>query len=237
MSNSDTMIINFDDYNNNKNIILAEEHPFDDLDLSEIGNPSISEVDKLLDRYCNSINPLLCSSKQLFREIYTIVSISHTDDIYTISSRIAKEIDKFENRATKYQVGRDFISVAQYIICTFCDEMIGSSIKTIGESSWSQVSLLYKYYQEGYGGDKFFYLLDKFNQNPTKYIELMELSYLCLALGFGGRYKLKDSDQERLKAIKENLYKQIAIIRPKQENFYDNHPHAKKIHKIYSVWC
>jgi type VI secretion system protein ImpK len=42
-------------------------------------------------------------------------------------------------------------------------------------------------HREAWGGEKFFELLDRTSQDPARHIDLLELQYLCLALGFAGK--------------------------------------------------
>lgn len=56
------------------------------------------------------------------------------------------------------------------------------------ESEWSKISLLSSFHNETFGGEKFFQLLDRLSKNPVKHLPMLELMYLCLALGFEGKY-------------------------------------------------
>jgi len=63
---------------------------------------------------------------------------------------------------------------------------------------------------------------------------VMELAYVCLSFGYGGKYKQKNRSIQDVGAIKENLYRQIKTTKPKKEKFYENHPAAQRHHKLYS---
>ena len=118
------------------------------------------------------------------------------------------------------------------MMCTFCDELIGNALWR-EDSDWAEVGLLNYYYKESYGGDKFFQLIEKFTQEPMEYIDLLELAFVCLSFGFGGRYKQQNRLQE-LNILKEKIYKQIKNIKSRKEKFYIDHPHATRHYKLYS---
>ena len=177
--------------------------------------------------------PLLFASKEIFKETYKLKNMSSVQDTQGTSDLMSKELDKFSNIAMEQGVSAQHIRVAQYILCTFIDEMLSSS-GWATDNAWAGVSLLNRYFKEGDGGDKFFGLLQGFEEQPTEYIYLMELAYVCLSFGYGGRYKKKENSTQDLVAIKENLYRQIKTTKPKKKKFYSNHPAAQRHHKLYS---
>ncbi len=58
------------------------------------------------------------------------------------------------------------------------------------QSDWSTQSLLVTFHREAAGGEKFFQILDRVSGEPQRYRALLELLYVCLALGFEGKYRL-----------------------------------------------
>ena len=179
-------------------------------------------------------SPLLFASKEIFKETYRLMYLESSSDVRGISNLMSHEINQFSNMAMEQGVSSNHLHIARYILCTFIDEMLASS-KWALDNDWAGVSLLSRYYQESYGGNKFFELLLRFEQEPTEYIYLMELSYVCLSFGYGGKYKQQQKNTiQDLASIKENLYRQIKITKPEKEKFYTSHPAAQRHHKLYS---
>lgn len=178
-------------------------------------------------------SPLLFASKEIFKETYRLRNLESVSDVQGTSQFMIKELDTFSNIAMEQGVNADQILMSRYILCTFIDEMLSSS-SWATDNAWSGVSLLNHYYSEGYGGDKFFQLLVRFEEEPTEFIYVMELAYVCLSFGYGGKYKSKRENMQDVGAIKENLYRQIKTTKPKKEKFYANHPAAQRHHKLYS---
>lgn len=73
--------------------------------------------------------------------------------------------------------------------------------------------MLSSFHNETYGGEKFFLLLEKLSRNPAKYLDLLELMYLCLSLGFEGKYRVLSRGLVELDAIRDSLYRQIRSLR------------------------
>jgi len=178
-------------------------------------------------------SPLLFASKEIFKETYKLMNQDSVSDLQGISDIMSQEIDNFSNIAVAQGVSSEDVYVARYLLTTFIDEIFSSS-NWSSDSDWAGVSLLGRYFNEGYGGANFFSLLKSFESNPTRFIHLMELAYVCLSFGFGGMYKQEKNNLQDLNAIKENLYRQIKTTRPKKEKFYANHPAAQRHHKLYS---
>jgi type VI secretion system protein ImpK len=81
------------------------------------------------------------------------------------------------------------------------------------QSPWSEQTLLSIFHKETWGGEKFFIILEHLRQEPAVHIDLLELVYLCLALGFEGKYRVDERGQRRLEDVQENLYRTIRSIR------------------------
>jgi len=54
-------------------------------------------------------------------------------------------------------------------------------------------------HREAWGGEKFFEMLERTWNDATRWIDLMELQYLCIAMGFAGKYQVQDRGQTRLR--------------------------------------
>jgi type VI secretion system protein ImpK len=90
-------------------------------------------------------------------------------------------------------------------MCTVLDEAVLNT-PWGANSNWSQHSLLSLFHKEVSGGERFFLLLKSLAQNPAKNRGLLELMYLCLALGFEGRYRIMQDGKNKLAGIREWLY-------------------------------
>jgi len=91
------------------------------------------------------------------------------------------------------------------VLCTVLDEAVLNT-PWGNNSGWAQQSLLSLFHKEVSGGERFFDLLKSLAQNPAKNRNLLELMYLCLALGFEGRYRIIENGKNKLISIREWLY-------------------------------
>jgi type VI secretion system protein ImpK len=64
--------------------------------------------------------------------------------------------------------------------------------------------------------DKFFEVVNKVIDKPEHYLDLIELIYLCLSLGFEGKYR--HQEHQKLKQIMEKVYSTITTHRSTKQN-------------------
>lgn len=81
------------------------------------------------------------------------------------------------------------------------------------QSGWSLQSLLVTFHRETSGGEKFFQVLERVSGDPRRYLSLLELLYVCLALGFEGKYRLDERGASKLAEIRSDLYRRIQSVR------------------------
>src|SRR5262249_43100148 len=67
------------------------------------------------------------------------------------------------------------------------------------------------------GGEKFFQILDRVAADPRRYQGMLELLYVCLALGFEGKFRLEDRGAARLAEVREDLFRRIDGLRESAE--------------------
>jgi type VI secretion system protein ImpK len=97
-------------------------------------------------------------------------------------------------------------------LCAGLDESVLST-PWGAQSEWAQHPLLVALHREAWGGEKFFEMLDRISVDPARHIDLMELQYLILALGFTGKYQMLERGHEHLADLQQNLYRKIRAER------------------------
>jgi len=153
--------------------------------------------------------PLLAVAAQLRR------TLAHPDPA-GLRTHLVEEMRRFEANARARGIADSTVLPARYALCALIDEaVLGTPWGS--ESIWSKQGLLVSFHNETWGGEKFYLLLDRLIANPSANIEMLELLYLCLALGFEGRYRVRDGGQDELRAVRERLYQVIRRQRGEPE--------------------
>lgn len=129
-------------------------------------------------------------------------------DMTRLRQQMIHEVKQFELQAKADGLSGVTVLAARYVLCTVIDE--GVLTTPLGNSGdWGVKSLLSTFHQDTWGGEKFFQVLDRMCEDPAVNIELIELMYLCLSLGFKGKYRVLKNGQEQLQTIRAHLYRII----------------------------
>jgi type VI secretion system protein ImpK len=154
------------------------------------------------------LNPIEKSASVLLSLLSQIRNTSTHPNPNGLHKQLATEIQNFEKTAQKAGINEKTIFIARYVLCTTIDEFVMTTPWGSG-SIWGNQSLLSLFHKETRGGERFFQLLKKLSEDPAKNLDLLELLYLCLALGFQGRYRVSTNGLNELEQIRENLFQTI----------------------------
>lgn len=164
----------------------------------------------------SGLNPLLAAANPLLDVVPQLRATLQHSDSSGLREFLAQGIKTFEARAQASGVRPEKVIAARYALCTLLDEAIAST-PWGGSGTWAKQSLLVMFHNEGWGGEKFFQLLSKLAEDPASNRDLLELMYVCLALGFKGRYQVQDNGKEALETLRERLAQMLR----KQQGDYE----------------
>jgi type VI secretion system protein ImpK len=152
----------------------------------------------------SGLNALLAAANPLLDLAPRLRATMEHPDPAGLRASLIQGIRTFEARAQAAGVRPEKIIAARYALCTLLDETAAST-PWGGSGTWARHSLLVLFHNEAWGGEKFFQLLSKLAENPDANLDLLELMYVCLALGFKGRYQVLDNGRAELDALRERL--------------------------------
>jgi type VI secretion system protein ImpK len=181
---------------------LAQPQP------SSVSDAAVELPGRGLNRLVRAANPLLDL-------IVPLRTTTQPPDIEELRQRLVLAVQTFESDARKFGVDLESIAGARYALCTVLDETIART--AWGSGVWGSRGLLVAFHNEASGGEKFFLILQRLTQDLRSNLDLIELMYLCLALGMEGRYRLIERGQEQLTSLRERLQQLIAAQRGSYE--------------------
>ena len=158
------------------------------------------------------LNPLVQAASPLLLRMGQMRSAPASIDVPSLRRAALEEIRRFEERARASGVRNEIALAARYVLCAGLDEAVLST-PSGAQSEWSQHPLLVALHREAWGGEKFFEMLDRILVDPARHIDLIELQYLILALGFTGKYQMMDRGHEQLADLQHNLHRTIQAQR------------------------
>ena len=182
------------------------------------------------------MNKLNASASTLFSLVSRIRNRAQHLDPEALRRSVVAEVRGFENRALQAGVDAQDVKVARYAICATLDDVVLNT-PWGGSSIWAQQSMVGTFHRETVGGDRFYDLLARLEQDPSRNIELLEFLYMCLSLGFEGRLRVETGGADKHMNIRAGLARIIRVQRGDVER--DLSPHWEgldKPHRALSAW-
>jgi type VI secretion system protein ImpK len=128
-------------------------------------------------------------------------------DAEVLRGRIKRMLEASRREAGRHGAPPEDAREVEFALVAFLDE-------TLLSSDWSQKDrwlarpLQLELYNRYDAGEEFFHRLDGLRANPGLHAEVLEVYYLCMALGFKGKYQLHG--QEELRELIEGTYAEVA---------------------------
>ena len=154
------------------------------------------------------LNPLVRAASNVLLLAGRLRGTLSAPDVAGLRRHALDEIYKFEERARSAGAANETVLAARYALCATLDEAVLST-PWGAQTEWAQQTMLVQLHREAWGGEKFYAMLERISQDPGRHIELMELQYLCLVVGFTGKYQVEARGQSRLAEVRQALYRRI----------------------------
>lgn len=158
------------------------------------------------------LNPLVNAASMLLAVFHkTRQSVSHPN-VGGLHQQLVTAIRAFETSAREQSIRPEIVLAARYVLCTALDEAVLNT-PWGADSAWTQRSLLSLFHNETHGGEKFFALIDRMRERPAENLDILELMYILLSLGYEGKYRVISRGRDMLENIRDELYRVIRTHR------------------------
>jgi len=156
-------------------------------------------------------NLLLENSMNVFHLIMPLISDDRgASAAQDLRAQLLHLFEVFEKRCYESQLDSGSVEDAKYAMAAFVDEKVMSSAWP-HKLSWMGKPLQLEFFGDNLAGEGFFKRLTKLRQNCDRNIDVLEIYYLCMQLGFEGMYRMRGLEQ--LQALQVDLRTQIADFR------------------------
>ena len=108
--------------------------------------------------------------------------------------KIAKLLEDFEKRAERYRINHKIVRVSKFALAAFVDETVLTNNFPL-KKEWEKNPLQLEYFGEQLAGNKFFEKLDSMLNQIKTTADAVEIYYVCMLLGFKGRYAVYEQDK------------------------------------------
>ncbi|NOR61669.1 MAG: type VI secretion system protein TssL [Rhodobacteraceae bacterium] len=182
------------------------------------------------------MNTLNAAASQIFALIGRIRNRAQHNDPAALRASVVKEIQAFEQRCLHAGVPAQQVNIARYLLCATVDDVVLNT-PWGGRSVWTTQSMVGTFHKETHGGDRFFDLLARMEQDPANNLETLEFIYVCLSLGFEGRLRVENQGTDKHMRIREGLARLIRAQRGDQEHALSPFWKGIKLaHKALNIW-
>lgn len=158
------------------------------------------------------LNPIVDASAYLFSVLGKLKNLKAYRQLNKLQKELITEINHFQETIKNHGYNPEYVVVCRFVICATFDDIL-SDTRWGSQGHWQHYSLLASYNQDAQYQEKFFTIMERAIKEPALYIDLMELMYICLSMGYKGQYRATEHNQYQLEQITHHLYKHIRAYR------------------------
>ncbi|CAH6807735.1 conserved hypothetical protein [Vibrio chagasii] len=171
---------------------------------------STSAQEEFLRHFDKAENQLINISSDLLTKTLKISTLSEPDDLTVFREQFIQGINDIKAQATELTYPIAVIDKLCFLYAVVIDEFI--IYTEWGEKrGWENKTLLSELFGMRNGGELFFSVAEKAARQPHKLIDLLEIIYLFINIGFKGQYR--EGGAEQLKAFVHQLEQTISQYR------------------------
>ncbi|GAC1607538.1 MAG: type VI secretion system protein TssL, long form [Ramlibacter sp.] len=162
-------------------------------------------------------NPLLEAAQPLLRALADMPAMLGDEGVTVFHQLLEREVASFQSLCSSAQIRHEHAVAASYSLCTALDEAANSTDWGGGRGGeagiWAGQQLAAKFHGDTKGGDKFFLLVGRLAASPQEHIDLLELMYQILGLGFEGRFSTAANGRRQLETVRHRLFTLLSTSR------------------------
>ncbi|MDG5814735.1 type IVB secretion system protein IcmH/DotU [Chitinispirillales bacterium ANBcel5] len=117
-------------------------------------------------------------------------------------------ITQFEKNCSAIGIAQQTTEAVKYALIALLDETV-LSVPGEARDVWIVNPMQLEIYGDNIAGKEFYEKLDLLLQEPAKNLDALEVFYLCLSLGFEGKYKIGNAEEreEKIRDLARTLIK------------------------------
>jgi type VI secretion system protein ImpK len=158
-------------------------------------------------------NPLVAAASPVLAAAVRISSDrGRAPDIDRLRRAMVEAMRRFETEALATGMDTRSLRAARYALCATIDDLVLST-PWGSASSWAQQGMTSIFHNEVTGGERFFDILEQMQKDLGNQEPVVELMYLCMSLGFVGRYRVRPYTLAAWTELREGVYRTIRLRR------------------------
>ena len=126
-------------------------------------------------------------------------------DVEHLRRAMIDAMHRFETDGLAAGLDPNVLRAARYALCATIDDIVLATPEG-RTSAWAQQGLTSIFEGEVVGGERFYDILDQLHRDIGRQESVVELMYLCISLGFAGRYRVRPRGVGELTELREGIY-------------------------------
>ena len=122
--------------------------------------------------------------------------------------QVADEIQQLEAHLNIQGIETQTWVDCRYALCCSLDEAVMSQ-PWGHKGAWAGYSLLTRFHNESWGGERFFIRLSELMTAPERHRDVLQFFLICLDLGYEGRYRVLPQGEVALRQLRQRLHQQL----------------------------
>lgn len=157
-------------------------------------------------------NRLVRAATPLFTLMLVLRYTQYAANTKPLHQQLMHEINAFESAALAQGYSAEYVMVARYILCASIDKTIRDT--RWGQSQqWDKCNLITLFQQAPAANERFVSILDHIRTAPKQYLDMLEIMYLCLSLGFNEYPHQSPTDKNTFNRLLDDIYHLICTQR------------------------
>ena len=150
----------------------------------------------------SGLNTLVDCSAAAFDHIHLLTQSPLTNES---KKNIEEYLESLQKHYQHLGYSQDISLAAHYAVCATLDDML--------RCTGSDGQFLQNFHNSRLDQEKFYSILDHISPQADKYIDLLELMYLCLRFGYKGQYRNTPFGLQQWSLLTDNTYRLITQLR------------------------
>ncbi len=150
----------------------------------------------------SGVNALVDSSAAIFGYLHELTQNPLSSEI---KKNILEHLEALQKHYQQLGYSQDISLAAHYTLCATLDDIL----RCVGNDG----QFLQNFHNSRLEQEKFYSILEHIRPQPDKYIDLLELMYLCLRFGYKGQYRSTPFGLQQWSFLADNTFRLIAEIR------------------------
>lgn len=163
-------------------------------------------------------NPLIAAASPIISLLERINIATQLPEVNHLHENIQHEFLAFYSRLHAQHCSDEFFTIANYLLSATTDELLGKNyLRLSGQiesfKAFTPITI------DNIGPEEhFFNILKQLTLEPEQFLDLIELTYYCLMVGFEGKYHRQNNSRIDLDNLIDHLFQLIQKYRTNQQH-------------------